>query len=520
MMKNQDSFKFYVPCDIEKAADSSGKEVMRFKGIASTSEQDSQGEFLDPSGFDLSSFKYVNYNHHGSKDPATIIGEPTKAVITKDNQFYVEGILFPEVSMAKSTWSLMKALQNSKSGNKLGISVEGKAIARGCGPEFLDEAKTIKNPSFSLSKWNRITKARITSIALCPVPINGGTWADIMKGEMPDDEEEYDEETQKALTAEAGEFVTSKEDVETEKNKKRVSLKKGEVFEKIFDLSPSITIEKAKSVYLLIERIANMNTEKEIKDETISKAFEILDLASDAISKAAKDADKLEKEKKDKEEEDEDEKEMVKKASSTCKVMKAEGKDKEMIKAAMLKKGYGEKVIEKAMKEDPTEEKKEESVSKSEIAEIFKAETESLVKSFDDKFKSLGTILKHVTEENGEIKKSLESSLVENKELKDKLTTILSQPVGGKSIISKSYSTRFGDEKAEGSKSNRKFNIKNASDRITLKNIVTELSGINKGDGQFDVGLTQIASEIEITKSLSPSSLGRLKAMEFEIVAE
>ncbi len=519
-MKN-DNFKFYLPADIEKASDDSGKEVMKFKGIASTNEQDSQGEFLDPSGFDLDSFKFVNWNHLGSKDSATIIGEPTKAVITKDNQFYVEGILFPEVSMAKSTWSLMKALQNSKSGNKLGISVEGKAMQRGCGPQFLDEAKTIKNPSFSQAKWNKITKARITSIALCPVPINGGTWADIMKGEMNDEnEEEYDEDTQKAMTAAEGEITTSKEDVEVEKNKKEtpvvigVGLKKSEVFEKIYDLSPGITIEKAKSVYSLIEKIANMSTEKEIKDETISKAFEILDLASDTISKAAK-AD----EKKDpSDEEDEDEKEMVKKASSSCKVMKAEGKDKEAIKAAMIKKGYGDKVIEKAMKEDGEEVNKSD-ISKSDLSEIFKSQTETLVKSFDEKFKAVGQILQKVNTENSEIKKSLEDSLAENKSLKEQMTNVLNQPQDKKSLISKSYTARFGEDK-DAVKNHKKFNISSAEDRIALVGMVTELSGLNKGDGQYDVGLTKIASELEITKSLSPSSLSRLKAMQFEIVRE
>lgn len=515
-MKND--FKFFLPADIEKATDTSGKEVMKFKGIASTSEKDSQSEYLDPSGFDLDSFKFVNWNHLGSKDSATIIGEPTKAVINANNEFYVEGRLFPEVEMAKSTWNLMKALQNSKSGNKLGISVEGKALERACGPQFLDKDKKIKNPDFSKEKWNKIIKAKITSIALCPIPVNGGTWADIMKGEMHSDlEEEYDEDTKKAMTASDGDNVTQVDSLKSQEEAKK-KLKKSEIFEIIYDQFPNITIEKAKSVYSLIEKTTIiMSTEKnqvEISEETIAKALDILNLASGEIIKSAA-ADKI---KKDDSADEDDDNEMVEKAKTMCKSMASEKKDKEAMKAALLKKGYGEKVIEKAMADDM--DNKKDNVAKSDIDDLLKSHTSQLASAFDEKFKALGTILKSVNDENLEIKKSLETSLGENKKLHEQISTFLKTPQSSKSIISKSYTNRFNESTEEGGgQSANIYNMNNSQDRIALRDRVTEISGINKGEN-FDVSLTNIAQEIEIAKSVSPQSLNRLKALNINVVSE
>lgn len=512
-MKND--FKFFLPAEIEKATNpTSGIEVMLVKGIAGTNRKDRSGENLDPSGMDLSEFRWINYNHKGSSDPATIIGEPTKATITPQNELYIEGMLYPEIPMAQTTWNLMKALRNSPSGNKLCLSVEGKVTQRASNDK--------KNPLY-----NKILKSKITGVAICPVPVNGDTWVDFIEKGYTDNknDEELDEETQKAMTAAAGETTTSKEDVETEKNKVEtkvtvgVGLKKSEVFERIYDISPSITIEKAKSVYSLIEKIANMKTgNKEVTDETISKAFEILDLAAENISKSADGAGDSGSGQSSNDDEDQDEKELVQKASASCKIMKSEGKTDEVIKSAMIKKGYGEKIIEKAMK-DEVSESNNSGISKSELSEILKSQTSSLATVIGEQFKAVGIVLKKLNEENGEIKKSLEDSLSENKTLKEQIGNFLNQPQGQKSLISKSYSARFADDSKEGGDKSKKFNIASSVDRENLKNIVIERSGINKSEN-YDKGLVSIAQELEIAKSLTPASLSRLKAMEFEIVRE
>ncbi len=115
------------------------------------------------------------------------------------------------------------------------------------------------------------------------------------------------------------------------------------------------------------------------------------------------------------------------------------------------------------------------------------------------------------------MKKSLDDSLIKNEELTLKLEGALKTSNGGKAqIISKSYQERFGDEKKAGPES-KKFNINNSVDRTTLKNKVTELSGINKG-GDTDMRLVKVAQEIEITKNLSIESVNLLKSMDIEVL--
>lgn len=502
-MKDETNFKFYFPADLEKASkDAKGNEVMKFKGIASTSSKDSQNETLDPSTFDLRETLWVNWNHAGSTDPGTIIGETTKTVLTPKKELYVEGFLYPEVTKAKDTYTLMKALKNSPSGNKLGISVEGKVIERGCGPEFLDKDQKVPNPDFTSAKWNKIVKARITGMALCPVPINGDTWADITKGQISENlQEEYDEDTKAALS--------------TVNN----GLTKGQIFEKIYEKFPGIDTTQAKSLFSLIEKTTSaMNTEEnknKVSEETISKAFEILNLAT---AEVAKDETSTTIEKSDSTTAaaaDEDD-EMVEKAHTIVKAMTAEKKEAEFIKKALINKGYGEKVIEKAMsKKDPTFVPND-AVSKSEVGEIVKSHLNEMATAFDTKFNALGVLLKSSYEENLEIKKSLADSLSTNKEMQAQLDAIAKTSPGAKSLISKGFNERF-DTAAEGAAKGG-YSLSNPQDRIALRDKLTELSGINKGE-RYDERLTNIAQELEITKSMSQGSANLLKAMDIVVLA-
>lgn len=156
------NFNFYMPIDeLVKGKDDKGQEVYKFKGLASTDSKDADDEFLDYNGFDLSQFKFVNYDHR--KDPKYIIGEPTNAKIIPGTGLVVEGNIWGDTEVGKQVVDLMKTLEKSGSKTKLGISVEGKATER----------DTI-NPK-------RITKAKITAIALCPIPKNGDTWATLIQ---------------------------------------------------------------------------------------------------------------------------------------------------------------------------------------------------------------------------------------------------------------------------------------------------------------------------------------------------
>lgn len=176
-------FKFFIPgVDIVKATDKDGNEKMVFKGVASTIERDLDGQILDPSGFDLSFFKeagFINWNHQAKNNPSAIIGEPTVAKITKDNEFYIEAELYANSELARETYELADILKKNSKARKLGWSIEGKVLEK----DLLDPTK--------------VRRSLITNVAVTPSPKNGGTWLDILKGNLVD--EEYIYETEEEL---------------------------------------------------------------------------------------------------------------------------------------------------------------------------------------------------------------------------------------------------------------------------------------------------------------------------------
>lgn len=174
----ESDMNFFLPVDFEKAKDKkTGKEIMKIKGIASTMDQDSEGEILEPIGFDLSRFMkigFLNWNHQaknaGAKGGAeAIVGEPTLAKITPKGELYVEGQLYSGHPLATSIWNLAEILEKNNSKRKLGFSIEGKALER-----------DPMNPK-------RITKALLTGLAITHVPVNTNTYLDLVKGEQKDD---------------------------------------------------------------------------------------------------------------------------------------------------------------------------------------------------------------------------------------------------------------------------------------------------------------------------------------------
>ena len=68
---SRDRFSFWCPLEITKGQEklvdpTTGEEIMRLGGIASTSDKDADGEFLDPQGFDIKPLLesgMVNWHH-------------------------------------------------------------------------------------------------------------------------------------------------------------------------------------------------------------------------------------------------------------------------------------------------------------------------------------------------------------------------------------------------------------------------------------------------------------------------
>lgn len=171
----RNDFRLFFDVNIEKASDTTSQsddcryDNMVFSGVASDSSKDSEGEFLDPNGFDYSRFLksgLINLDHLTSRSPINKsrfwIGEPTEAYV-KDGKFFVKGKLWKKSPEARAFWDKAIEMKESGSNRKPGMSVEGKALER-----------DPKNPA-------RITKALITNLALTMTPVNTKTYVDIEK---------------------------------------------------------------------------------------------------------------------------------------------------------------------------------------------------------------------------------------------------------------------------------------------------------------------------------------------------
>lgn len=288
------NFNFWCPVEISKAIDpNTGEEQMLLGGIASTADEDSDGEFLDPKGFDIKPLLksgMVNWHHQAKTCPGTIVGEPTKAEIRKDG-LYIETKLYPSSSVARDIWQLAQTLEEDSSTRRLGYSIEGKVLER-------------KSNDKSSPDYKKITKAVITGVAITHQPKNPKTFANIIKGEIDDDLDEEDDEKEieknkekkkqedkyyegvnlkeKSLdTAEGKPLI--KEDLD--RKLKNVTFGKSDVMERLFQDIPGISIEKAKEVYILIQKISNMKKKNSITEEDIQKAYDALGLDPETLVK-------------------------------------------------------------------------------------------------------------------------------------------------------------------------------------------------------------------------------------------
>lgn len=287
MKSTQDNFNFFAPAYLVKGKDAAGNKRMRLEGIASTASQDSDGEFLDPGGFELDYFLkygYMNWNHQTNKDPLALIGRPTDAV-NKAEGLFVGCDLFDNNPRAKEVYDLAEILEAQ--GLQMGFSIEGKVIER-------DK----KNPKI-------VKKAKITGCAITPNPINRDTVAQIIKGNdfgLLSAYEDEDEDTrEKALAAgSASSAALSKESLDSSTKVTtygdhnwdgKITLSKGDVLSKIFTDNPSISRESAKELYNLIETIEksismDKNSDVTISPEAIEKAYKTLGLNKEGASTA------------------------------------------------------------------------------------------------------------------------------------------------------------------------------------------------------------------------------------------
>nr|DAG96058.1 MAG TPA: prohead serine protease [Herelleviridae sp.] len=291
-MFKDDKFNFWCPIEpIKKATDEeTGEPVMRIGGIASTVDQDADGETLDPSGFDIQPLKesgMVNWHHQAKNSPAAIIGEPSKVELRPEG-LWIESDLYASSPMANEVYELAKTLEENSKTRRLGYSIEGKVIKRASNDK--------KSPLY-----NKIVKAVITGVAVTHMPKNPHTFVNIIKGQVDadgievdleeedDNAEEHGGKTEKkALTTESGAALMP-ESVDGQPKK---TFSKSSVMECIFRDIPNITIPNAQELYTLIKNISVMNKRKSITSEDIEKAYDALGLAPEKKADNAEDVQK------------------------------------------------------------------------------------------------------------------------------------------------------------------------------------------------------------------------------------
>lgn len=157
-----ENFRFFAPAStISKAKNKENRDIFYIEGLASTDSKDADNEHLDYNGFDLDDFNLINWDH--KKEPKYIIGEPVSHKIIPGKGMMIKGMIYPDSEVGQEAIALMKAMKKSPKGNRLGFSVEGQVIER-----------DLLNPK-------KITKAKITAVALCPFPKNQDTFAELVE---------------------------------------------------------------------------------------------------------------------------------------------------------------------------------------------------------------------------------------------------------------------------------------------------------------------------------------------------
>ena len=161
------SFQIHVPVELEKSKDADGEDTWIVKGIASTPDQDLQGEVVDQNGLDISPLKAGRglFNVDHQKGPENVIGQIEDAEFVKSDGkkvLMVKGYLFKHQPRAQAFYNIMKSVKKG-SAPRVHMSIEGKILQR----------DTVNK--------SVIRNARIDKVALTLDPVNPYTYADLSK---------------------------------------------------------------------------------------------------------------------------------------------------------------------------------------------------------------------------------------------------------------------------------------------------------------------------------------------------
>ncbi|GMV42842.1 MAG: hypothetical protein AMXMBFR64_45580 [Myxococcales bacterium] len=161
----------WAPFDlVEKGGEGEGAvKLGRIKGIASSETQDADGEVVDQAGIDWSFFKSHGRGAVTLEHPVgvfNLIGEGVDVrLIDLDGipATELEADLILTDPIGQAVWEKGRALKKAGARTKLGFSVEGQWLEK---------------------KGNRITKSRVTSVAVSAAPKNPHTWWEPMAASL------------------------------------------------------------------------------------------------------------------------------------------------------------------------------------------------------------------------------------------------------------------------------------------------------------------------------------------------
>lgn len=565
-MKEKNNFRFWLPVDdIQKSKDADGKDVMMLAGIASTARRDTDGESINPKGFELEYAKergIINWAH--STSPDCVIGEPVEIKQKKEGLF-VKSMLYSNSKKAKQVYELAETLQKSGGKRRLGYSVEGRVIERD--PD--DPTKVIK--------------CMLTNIAVCISPKNPDSIVDIIKGEFhgwADDEKpiplDLSEDTEnlsksiidiirpdgqhvivdheyritikpndlleKALSTGTNTGVTEKtsgaplikEDLDKDikdqgfgaTGKKKDKVKKDEGDDDDDDVEECVEndIEKTETSNKSADKILTKaevisRLQKSVSVISISKANEIYSILNNLSMSTKKDTtakenesnvteDLLEKAlqkldvKKGKDEDDEDEGEMEDKPKP---------KKKDEVKKAKPTKKEENDVDDEDEDEDEVSQEdvdkkpkkgKTEGVKKED--EVMKGLVDTLKNGFagqHEDAKSMGIILKGLYDMQKEQSERLE-------QLTDQITELVETPAQGRKSIAKSVDRNFGgndaDTLSKGNKNDMTAGGRKELSVVSAKATILEMmDSLAYAGGNFNKGLADAMGNYECSGTLS-----------------
>lgn len=497
----ENRFNFWFP--IEKAQEiidpDTGEVRMLLGGIASTADEDSDGEFLDPKGFDIEPLLksgMVNWHHQAKDQPATIIGEPTKAEIRPDG-LYVETELYPSSKIAQEVWQLAQTLEKDSKTRRLGYSIEGKVLKR-------------KSEDKNSPDYKKIQKAMITGVAITHQPKNPKTFASIIKGGVDIDDVDVEDETNEE-DVEEEKRTTEKKGLDTKTGKalikesvdkkiKNQTFGKAEIFDKLFHDLPAINFNKANKIYVLLQKIAKMEGRNYVTEEDIQKAYDALgiefdsediekacgskknELEKDLDTKRSKKKEEVEEEFEEDEDEDEEEEEMEEEIPELNKIKKSMGVNRfDRIEKAMTAshqinakyvKALGMMVKDVSQKLEDIAEREEE------LLDIIKSQ-EDTISSLEERLEEFGSSVP--------TPKSLSAA----------------RPV--ERIFAKGYDDEFGVEREFGGRKNNQVSMSKQA------NVVAEILDQATFAKGFDDEFSKAVTHFEASKTLPSNIIARIK---------